>query len=90
MFYLSPAFLCPEIEDGGGGVLFLSCLSFCPPLWNFNLTNNFSTVNARAFTFHMNIPCGKTFPWAPLFFYPVILTSEFDLFFENFNPANNF
>ena len=54
-----------------GGILFLSCLSFCPPLWNFNLANNFWTVwtvSARALIFHMSISCDKTFPWAPLFF----------------------
>ena len=27
----------------------------------------------------MNIPCDTTFPWVPLFFYPVTLTLEFDL-----------
>ena len=50
------------------GILFLSCLSFCPPLWNFNLANNIWTVSARALIFHMNIPCDKTFSWVPLFF----------------------
>ena len=35
-----------------------------------------------AFIFFMNIPCDKTFPWVP--FYPVTMTLEFDLFFENF------
>ena len=65
-----------------GGILFLSCLSFCHSLWNFNLANNFWTVSARsrALIFHMNIPCDKTFWWVP-FFYP---------FFENFNFAYNF
>ena len=41
---------------------------FCPPLWNFNLANNFGTVSARALIFHMSIPCDKTFPQVPLFF----------------------
>ena len=49
------------------GILFLSCLSFCP-LWNFNLAtcNNFWTVSARALIFHTSIPCDKTFPWVPV------------------------
>ena len=50
--------------------LFLSRLSFCPPLWNFNLDENFWTVSARALIFYINIPCNKTFPWVPLFFLP--------------------
>ena len=36
-------------------------MSFCPPLWNFNLANNFWTVSARALIFYMSIPCDKTF-----------------------------
>ena len=59
-----------------GGILFLSCLSFCHSVilsfrhspWNFNLANNFLTVVARALIYHMSIPCDKTFPWVPLFF----------------------
>ena len=47
--------------------MFLSCLSFCPPLWNFNLANNFWTVSARALIFHMSIVSGKTFSGLPLF-----------------------
>ena len=59
-------FYAPEIEDRGHIVL--SCLSFChslsrPPLWNFNLANNFWTVSARALIVHLSIPCDKTFPW---------------------------
>ena len=50
-----------------GGKLFLSCLSLCPPLWNFNLANNFWTVSARALIFHMSISCDETFPLVPLF-----------------------
>ena len=73
---------------GGGGILFLSRLSFCPSLWNFNLANIFWTVSALALIFHMSIPCDKAFPWVPLIFYP--LTLEFDPFFENFNLGNNF
>ena len=58
---------------------------------NCNLANKFWTVSARALIFKMNIPCDKTFPWAPLFFfYLVTFTLEFDPFFENFNLANNF
>ena len=34
---------------------------------NFNLANTFWTVSARAFIFHMSIPCDKNFPWVPLF-----------------------
>ena len=30
---------------------------------NFYLANNFLTVSARAFIFHMDIPCDKTFLW---------------------------
>ena len=60
-------FLCPR-DRRSGGILFLSCLSFCPPLWIFNLANNFWTGSARALIFHMNIPCEKTFLWVPLFF----------------------
>ena len=74
-------FLCPR-DRWSGGILFLSCLLFCPPLWNFYLANNFRTVSARALIFHMSIPCDKTFPWVPLLFYPVTLTLEFDSFFE--------
>ena len=81
----------PRLKRGGGGKLFLFCLSFCHSLWNFNLANNFWRVSARALIFHMNIPCDKNFPWVPLFFtlwpWP---TLEFDPFFENFNLANNF
>ena len=68
-------FLCPRVQRSGG-ILFWSCLSlchsvimsFCHDLWNFNLANNFWTVNARAWIFHMSIPCDKTFSWVPLFF----------------------
>ena len=81
----------PRLKMGGGGKLFLFCLSFCHSLWNFNLANNFWRVSARALIFHMNIPCDKNFPWVPLFFtlwpWP---TLEFDPFFVNFNLANNF
>ena len=61
-------FLCPR-DRRSGGILFLSCviLSLCHSLWNFNLANNFWTLNARALIFHMSIPCDKTFPWVPLF-----------------------
>ena len=64
-----------------GSLLFLYCLSFfnsfilpfCHsviilfPLWNINPVYNFWRVSARPLIFHMNIPCGKTFPWVPLF-----------------------
>ena len=59
-------FYAPEIEDQGAYCFCPVCnsviLSFCPPLWNYNLANNFWTVNARALIFHMSIPCDKTFP----------------------------
>ena len=57
------------------------CLSFYPPLWKFNLANNFWTVRARALIFHMSIPCDKTFPWVS-FFLHWNLTLEFDPFLE--------
>ena len=60
-------FLCPR-DRRSGGILFLSCLSFCLPLWNLNLANNFWKVSARALIFHMSIPRDKTFQWVPLFF----------------------
>ena len=58
-------FYAPEIEDRGACCFFP--VSFCPPLWNFNLANNFWTESARALIFHMRIPCDKTFPWIQLF-----------------------
>ena len=36
-------------------------LSFRPPLWNFNLANNFWIASARVLIFYMNIPCGEIF-----------------------------
>ena len=54
------------------GILFLSCLSICPPLWNFSLAYNFWTVSARALIFHMSFPFDKTFPWVPLFFFTLL------------------
>ena len=80
--------LCPR-DGRSGGILLLFCLSFCPPLWNFNLAHNFWTASARDFIFHMSIHCDKTFPWVPLF-----LPCDFDLgvwpIFENFNLADKF
>ena len=59
----------PRSKIGGHIVFVLSViLSFCHSLWNFNLANNFWTVNARALIFHMRIPCDKTFLWVPFFF----------------------
>ena len=61
-------FMPPRSKIGGYIVFVLSViLSFCPPLWNFKLANNFWIVSARAFIFHMNISCDKTFPWIPIF-----------------------
>ena len=51
-----PIFIMPPRSKVGGRISFSSCLSFCPPLWNFNLANNFWTVSAWAMIFHMNIP----------------------------------
>ena len=68
--YSKVRFLCPHDWRSGGHIVFVLSVipSFCPPLWNFNLANNFWTVSARALIFHMNISCDKTFPWVPLFF----------------------
>ena len=76
------SFLCPR-DQRSGGILFLSCLSysailsFYPPLWNFNLANNFWTVSAIALIFHMNIPCDKTFLWECGYYY--FLPCDLDL-----------
>ena len=92
-------FLCPR-DRRLGGILFLSCLSFCHyvilslsfchSLWYFNLANNFWTVNARALIFHISISCDTTFPWVPLLLtlwpWPWSLTH----FLKNFNLPNNF
>ena len=51
-----------------GGILCLSCLSFCNSVWYFNLADNVWTVSARALIFHLSISCNKTFPWVPTFF----------------------
>ena len=40
--------------------------------------------------FHMSIPCNETFSVGTIIFDRVTLTLEFDPFFENINPANNF
>ena len=62
-------FMPPRSKIGGHIVFVLPViLSFCPPLWNFNLANNFWTVSARALIFHMHIPCDKTFPWVSIIF----------------------
>ena len=67
LIFLMHIFLCPR-DRRSGGILVLSCLSFCNSVLNFNLVNNFSTVSARALIFHMSIPCDKISPWVPLFF----------------------
>ena len=46
-------------------------LEFDPFFENFNLANNFLTMSAKALIFHMSFPCDKTFPWVPLFFFPL-------------------
>ena len=38
-------------------------LEFDPFVENVNLAIYFWTVSARAFLFHMSIPCDMTFPW---------------------------
>ena len=58
--------LCPR-DGRSGGILLLFCLSFCPPLWNFNLAHNFWTVSARDFILHMSILCDNYFPLVTLF-----------------------
>ena len=69
MLWRSVPFYASEIEDRKAYCFCPVCiLSFCPPLWNLNLANNFWTVRARALIFHMNISCDKTFPWGALFF----------------------
>ena len=59
---------------------------------NFNLTTNFWAVSARALmhVFHMCILCDNIFPLVPNIFYPVTLTFEIGLLFENFNLATNY
>ena len=82
---------CPQ-DWRSGGILFLSCLSFCNSVWNFSFTNNFSTipVSARALIITMSILWDKTFLWVPIFFtlwpWPWSLT----YFLENFNLAKTF
>ena len=78
-------FYLPEIKDGG--ILFLSCLSFCKSVWNFNLANNFWTVKAKALIFRVFLArsfCGTNN------FDGMILTLEFDLCFKNLNLAYYF
>ena len=95
-YLINCVFYAPELEDGRAYCFCPVChsviLSFCPPLWNFNLDNNFWTVSSRALIFHISIPCDKTFQWVPFFFYSFTYTFEFDPFlnFENFNLSNNF
>ena len=80
----------PPWSKIGGHIVFVLyvILSLCPPLWNFNLANNFSPMSARTLIFHMSIPCDKTFPWVPInMLYPV--TFIFDIVtlaleFDNF------
>ena len=59
-----------------------STLEFDPFLENFNIAYNFWTVSARVLMLYMGIPCDKTFPWVPFFFYFFTFTFEFDPFFE--------
>jgi hypothetical protein len=50
----------------------------------FNFGYIFWMEGTRALTFHMNIPCNKTFSWVQKFVL-VTLTMVLDLFIENFN-----
>ena len=59
-------------------------------LKNFNLGHSFLTRRVRTFILHMYIPCDKTFPWVPIFFYLLTLTLKFDLLLKNFNLGNSF
>ena len=45
-----------------GGILFLSCLSVCLSVVNFNLRYNFWTVGDRDFIFGMHTPLMMPFP----------------------------
>ena len=87
-YYIWFIFYAPEIEDEGGGhiVFVLSViLSFCPPLWNFNLANNFWTVSARELWYFTWI-----FPVIrPLRGYHFLLSWSLTLFYS-FNVGNNF
>ena len=84
------SFLCSR-DRRSVGILFLSCLSFCHHLWNFNFSNYFCSVSARAliYMYHMNISCDMTFGG-----YHCFLPCHLDLrvwpFFENFNLVKNF
>ena len=71
-----------------GGILFLSCLSFCHFVLlseTLTLLITFEQWVLELWIFHMNIPCDKT-----IIFDYVTLTLELDQFFENFNLANKF
>ena len=78
-------FYAPEIES----IVLSVILSFCPPLWDFNLASNFWTASARALKFHMRISCEKTCPWVQLLW---SCDLDLDPFCEIFNLAtcNNF
>ena len=64
-FWCFSIFYAPKIVEWDGGILFLSCLSFCPPLWNFNLANNFWTLSAS--WAHYFFPCGFDLGVWPIF-----------------------
>ena len=65
-----------------GSVCYSVILSFCNSVWIFYLVNTFWTVSARALTFHRVFLL--TIPFQGYHhFYPVTLTLEFDLLFEN-------
>ena len=84
----SKSFYAPEIEDRGAycfcsvchSLIINAVQSLCNSVWNFNLAHNFLTMRARALIFkyslRQDLSVGTN---------PVILTFEFDLFFEIFD-----
>ena len=79
MFHWNPIFI----------VFVLSViLSFCPPLWNFNLAYNFEQWVLELWYFTWVFLVMR--PFHGYLFCPVTLTLEFDPFFENFNLSYNF
>ena len=80
----------PRSKIGGHNYRVILKFCHCLPHWSFNHANNFWWVSARALIFHMSIPCDKTFPREPFFFYTVTLALEIDPFFEHIYIAFNF
>ena len=66
LWYFTGVFLV--IRSFRGYHYFLPCylgLGEWPFFENVNLSYNLCTMSARAFVFHMSIPCDKTFTWVP-------------------------